>query len=291
MENGPWIHDIDPVAISLGTIPVFGGIGLDLRWYALAYIVGLTVGWLWGMRLARMSPMPIQAEHVDRFFTWAVVGVIVGGRLGAVLFYNPSMLVDDPLGVLQVWNGGMSFHGGVLGVMVAMILFARRCGIPLFSLTDIICAMAPFGIMLGRIANFINGEHWGRLTDVSWAVAFPRSGDVLPRHPSQLYEAAMEGALLFAGLMLAVYAFKGLSRPGLITGLFLMGYAVARGIGEMFRQPEILEAVLPFGTTWGQWLSLPMLLGGIYLARKALTSEPVSESKPTKGKKKAKSTT
>jgi phosphatidylglycerol:prolipoprotein diacylglycerol transferase len=287
MEQGPWIHDIDPVAISLGELPILGGIGLDLRWYALAYIVGLTVGWLWGMRLARMSPQIIQPDHVDRFFTWAVVGVIVGGRLGAVLFYNPAMFVEDPVGVLQIWNGGMSFHGGLLGVMVAMILFARSNKIPLFSLTDIICLVAPFGILLGRIANFINGEHWGRLTDVSWAVAFPRSGDLLPRHPSQLYEAALEGAALLAVLVVVVYAYRGLSRPGLVSGLFLMGYAVARKIGELFREPEILEGVLPFGTTWGQWLSLPMLIGGSYLVYRALKSEPIA-APAAKGKKKAK---
>lgn len=178
----------------------------------------------------------------------------------------------------------MSFHGGILGVTVAMLLFARMNRIPLFSLTDITATVAPFGILLGRIANFINGEHWGRVTDLSWAMAFPRSGDLLPRHPSQLYEAAMEGAILLIVMIVVVRRFNGLSRPGLPTGVFLMGYAVARAVGEVFREPEVLTSVLPFGTTWGQWLSLPMLLGGAWLIHQAIHRPPVAPEKARKGK-------
>lgn len=257
MEFPYWIHDLDPVAISIGPF--------DLRWYALAYMIGLIGGWRWGMKLAENSPLPIEPDHIDRFLTWAVIGVILGGRLGAILFYRPSLFIEDPLEVLMIWNGGMSFHGGLLGVMIAMILFAKFNAIPLFSLTDIICAVAPLGIFFGRITNFINGEHWGRVTDVSWAMGFPRSGDLLPRHPSQLYESVLEGLILLIILMVAIYRFRALTRPGLVTGLFLVGYALARGTAELFREPEAWIDLLPFGTTWGQWLSAPMLIGGVYL--------------------------
>jgi phosphatidylglycerol---prolipoprotein diacylglyceryl transferase len=270
MEQSVWIHDLDPVIFSIGSF--------DLRWYALAYIVGLVVGWRWGMRLAAKSPQAIQPDHVDRFLNWAVIGVIVGGRLGVVLFYHPAAYFADPIQILMVWKGGMSFHGGVLGVLVAMLIFARMNKIPLFSLTDIVCTVAPFGIMLGRIANFINGEHWGRVTDVPWAIAFPHSGDLLPRHPSQLYECAMEGVLLLTILIIVQRRFNGLARPGLQSGVFLIGYACARMAGEIFREPEILMQTLPFGTTWGQWLSLPMLLGGAYLVYRALQQAPMSTS-------------
>lgn len=278
MEQSVWVHDLDPILVSIGP--------LDLRWYALAYIVGLIGGWQWGMRLAEQSPLGIQRDHIDRFLTWAVIGVIVGGRLGAFLFYAPNVFIDDPARILRVWEGGMSFHGGLLGVMVAMILFARVNKIALFSLTDICCAVAPFGIMLGRVANFINGEHWGRVTDVSWAVAFPKSGDLLPRHPSQLYESALEGAILLAVIVFVLRRFDGLSRPGLMSGVFLIGYAVARALGELFREPEVLTTALPFGTTWGQWLSLPMLLGGIYLVWQAVNRDRVV-AQPSKGKAKS----
>ncbi|MEQ8440458.1 MAG: prolipoprotein diacylglyceryl transferase [Alphaproteobacteria bacterium] len=268
MENQIWIHDLDPIMLSIGPV--------DIRWYAMAYIVGLLVGWRLAMRMADRSPMAITPDHLDRFLTWAVVGVIVGGRLGAFLFYRPQVFFDDPAQILRVWEGGMSFHGGLLGVMVAMLLFARTNKVPLFSLTDIVCAVAPFGIMLGRVANFINGEHWGRVTDVSWAIAFPRSGDLMPRHPSQLYECALEGALLFAVLMVVTFRGNGLGRPGLLSGVFLVGYALARMTGEIFREPEVLTQSLPFGTTWGQWLSLPMLLGGLYLIRLAMRRDRVT---------------
>lgn len=280
MEQSVWVHDLDPILVSIGP--------LDLRWYALAYIVGLIGGWQWGMRLADQSPLAIQRDHIDRFLTWAVIGVIVGGRLGAFLFYAPHVFIEDPVRILRVWEGGMSFHGGLLGVMVAMITFARVNKIPLFSLTDICCTVAPFGIMLGRIANFINGEHWGRVTDVSWAVAFPGAGDLLPRHPSQLYEAALEGAILLGVLIFVLRRFDGLSRPGLMSGVFLIGYAIARSTGELFREPEVLTATLPFGTTWGQWLSLPMLLGGVYLVWQAVNRDRVVVKKSGKrGKKPA----
>lgn len=271
MHTPFWIHDIDPVALSIGPF--------DLRWYALSYIVGLLVGWRWGMVLARRSPQEITADHIDRFLTWAVIGVIVGGRLGLFLFYAPSVFITDPLQILQVWHGGMSFHGGLIGVMIGMILFTRNNKIPLFALTDIVSTVAPFGIFWGRIANFINGEHWGRVTDLPWAMGFPKSGDLLPRHPSQLYEAGMEGVLLLTLVCVVVYRFQGYRRPGLTTGFFLTGYALARMVGEIFRDPEVLTHSLPFGTTWGQWLSLPMLLGGLYLIRRALGRPALAQKK------------
>lgn len=261
MENGLWVNNLDPVAFTLGP--------LDIRWYALSYIVGLVGGWYWGMRLTERSPQPITREQIDKFLNWAVVGVIVGGRLGQVLFYAPGYYFANPVEIFMVWHGGMAFHGGMLGVLVAMVLFTRRHAIPLLALTDIICVVAPLGLMLGRIANFINGEHGGRVTDVPWAVAFPTSGDLLPRHPSQLYESALEGGLLLIVMIILVYRYRALARAGLTSGVFLFGYACARMIAELFREPEVLTATLPFNTTWGQWLSLPMLVGGVYLIWRA----------------------
>lgn len=265
--DGFWVHDLDPVALDLGFF--------QIRWYALAYIAGLVIGWRWGMKLAAESPLAIQPDHVDRFLLYAVLGVIVGGRLGQVLFYHPGFYFANPVEILMVWKGGMAFHGGVLGVILAMILFTRFHRIPLFSLTDIVCIAAPIGILLGRVANFINGEHWGRPAEVSWAVIFQGAPDSLPRHPSQLYEAGLEGALVFALVYVALRRFDGLARPGLISGLFLAGYAVARMVGELFRAEEIFVDNLPLDLTWGQVLSLPMLVLGLYLVWRALSRPKV----------------
>ncbi|MBP5858521.1 prolipoprotein diacylglyceryl transferase [Marivibrio halodurans] len=256
-----YIHDLDPVALELGP--------LVIRWYALAYIAGLLIAWRWGMRLARQSPLSIEPVHIDRFLTWAIIAVIIGGRLGQVLFYDPGFYFANPMEILKVWKGGMAFHGGLLGVLVAMLIFVRINRLPLFALTDIVCAGAPIGIFLGRIANFINGEHWGRPADVSWAVIFPRAGPE-PRHPSQLYEAGLEGVGVFLLVLVGLYLLGGLRRPGLISGLFLVGYAVARSVGELFRAPEVPIGDLPAWITYGQILSLPMLLGGLYLVWRAL---------------------
>jgi len=258
---------LDPVAFSFGPLAV--------RWYALAYIAGLLFARWYAMRLAARAPRLLEPRQVDDFLFWAVIGVIVGGRLGHVLFYEPLRFLASPLDILKVWTGGMSFHGGLLGVAAAMVFYARRQRIPLLALADLAAVTAPAGLFLGRVANFINQELWGRVTDVPWAVVFPRAGPE-PRHPSQLYEAALEGLLLFALLALLARHDAVRRRPGLLTGLFLCGYALARGVAEIFREPEILAGALPFATTYGQWLSLPMLLAGLWLARQALV-RPVQD--------------
>lgn len=271
MGDGFYVHDIDPIIFQIGPVAI--------RWYALAYIAGILIGWRYAMALAAKAPGLVKPEDIDGFMVWAVIGIILGGRLGQVIFYHPVHYLSNPSEILQVWKGGMAFHGGLLGVIIAMILYCRSRGLTLLAFTDLIGLVAPIGIGLGRIANFINGEHWGRVTDVSWAVIFSSTGGgAVPRHPSQLYEAALEGLLLFLLLAWLVHARKALWRPGLTTGFFLVGYAVARTIAELYREPEVLTAALPFGTTWGQWLSLPMVLYGAYLIRKAMASPVAAEN-------------
>ena len=269
------VVDFDPVMFN---IPVpFTDLVLPIRWYALSYIVGLLVAWQYCMRLASRPPNLVTPRQIDDFLLWATLGVIVGARLGIVLFYQPGHYLSNPAEILKVWKGGMSFHGGLVGVATAMVVFARRYRIPLLALTDMVCAAAPIGLFLGRLANFVNGELWGRPTDVPWAMIFPNAPDRLPRHPSQLYEATLEGLVLFLVLALLVLGpWKTLRRPGLTTGVFLAGYALGRGFVETMREPDSYIGLLSFGTTWGQWLSLPMLLGGAYLIWRALRREPVA---------------
>ncbi len=248
---------IDPVAVSIGPV--------DIRWYALAYIAGLLLGW-WGLvRLERRTNGPLNARLVDDFFVWAVAGVIVGGRLGYVLFYNPGHYLSNPLDILKVWEGGMAFHGGMLGVVVAIVLFARRNGLHPFILGDRVATIVPIGLFFGRLANFINGELFGRVApDVPWAMVFPHGGPD-PRHPSQLYQAGMEGLILLI-IMLVLYHRDGVrNRPGMLSGVFLAGYATARFIGELFRQPDAHLGFLFAGATMGQLLSVPMFLIGVAL--------------------------
>jgi phosphatidylglycerol---prolipoprotein diacylglyceryl transferase len=253
---------IDPVAISFGP--------LAIRWYALAYIVGLLVGWRYCLALAGRPPYLAARQDVDDFLVWATLGVVLGGRIGYVLFYNPRYYVFHPIEALYVWHGGMSFHGGALGVTIALILFTHRRGIPLFAFSDIITEAIPIGLFFGRIANFINGELYGRPSNVPWAMIFPNGGPV-PRHPSELYEAFCEGILLFV-LLFAAERLGMRRRPGIVTGLFLVGYAVARMAGEFFREPDAQIGFLVFGTTMGQLLSIPVLIAGvliIFWARRA----------------------
>jgi phosphatidylglycerol:prolipoprotein diacylglycerol transferase len=261
--------DFDPVAFQIGP--------LAIRWYALSYVVGLLLAWRYSLRLAKLPPHKVTAEQLDDFLTWAILGVILGARLGFILFYQPGHYLANPAAILKVWQGGMSFHGGLAGVTLGMIIYARRHKIPLLSLTDIIGAAAPIGLFLGRIANFINGELYGRVTDVPWGVIFRHAGD-LPRHPSQLYEAVLEGLVLFAVQAWLIFGpWKTLRRPGLTTGVFIGGYALARMSVEVFRQPDNYigeQGFLLLGTTWGQWLSVPMLLGGAYLVYRAMRRPP-----------------
>ena len=255
----------DPVLIQIGP--------LAIRWYALAYIVGILGGWIYARAIIRAERLwdgkpPLTVVDFDDFILWVTLGIILGGRLGYVLFYNPAHFAQHPLEALQLWKGGMSFHGGFLGCVLAVILFARRRGISILSLGDLTCAVAPIGLFLGRIANFINGELWGRATDVAWAVIFP-GGGLVPRHPSQLYEAALEGLLLLVVLALAIRA-GALKRPGLILGAFMLGYGAFRSFAELFREPDPQLGFLWGGLTMGMLLSLPLILVGAILIWNAM---------------------
>ena len=258
--------DIDPVAIAIGP--------LAIRWYALAFIVGLLAGWWYIGRLLRQPPHIMTRAQLSDFFSWAIVGVIAGGRLGYVSFYQAPYYFENPIEIFFVWQGGMSFHGGLLGVVVAIILFARRRNIPVFALGDLVACAAPIGLLFGRVANFINGELYGRVADVPWAVVFPGGGE-LPRHPSQLYEAALEGLVLFVVMFVLVQFTKIRTRPGLMMGIFLIGYGSARIIVEFFREPDIQIGFLTSGTTLGQWLSVPLLVAGIYFIYRANSHAPL----------------
>jgi phosphatidylglycerol:prolipoprotein diacylglycerol transferase len=256
---------IDPVLISVGPFAI--------RWYALAYVGGIVGGWWLARRVAAAKQYwggvsPMRREDIDDVIVWVALGIVLGGRLGYVLFYNPAYFAANPSEIFVLWRGGMSFHGGFLGTILGLLLFARARGIPLLSILDVAAIVTPIGLFLGRIANFINGELWGRVTDVPWAFVFPGGGPQ-PRHPSQLYEGALEGIVLFAILL---YAWRrgALKYPGLIGGIFVGGYGVARIVSEFFREPDAHIGYLTGGLTMGMLLSLPMLaVGGvaIYLAR------------------------
>ena len=267
-----------------------GGFHLALRWYALAYIAGLVGGWLL-IRAALRTPRlwrgaPVMSEaQLESLLTWVIVGVILGGRIGYVLFYQPGFFLDDPMQILRVWEGGMAFHGGFVGVVVAGILFCRRAGVSMLSTGDMLAMVTPMGLIFGRVANFINAELWGRATDVPWAVGFPGeaalcAGQVCGRHPSQLYEAVLEGVLLGALVLWAVWRGGWLARPGRVMGLFVAGYGVARFVVEFFRQPDAQFVSLgnPLGLAWqiggwgltqGQVLSVPMVAVGLWFLLRA----------------------
>jgi phosphatidylglycerol:prolipoprotein diacylglycerol transferase len=248
---------IDPVALHLGP--------LVIRWYALSYLTGVLLGWwLVGRLNKRLQPPTLSAEAFDDIMVWAIMGIILGGRLGYVLFYKPDYYFANPGQIFMVWQGGMSFHGGLLGVITSMFLFARKFKIPFLAITDLVATVAPIGLFLGRLANFVNGELYGRVTDSPLGMVFPNS-DGQPRHPSQLYEAGLEGVLLFVVLITLATRTRALSRAGTISGLFLIGYACARSTVELFREPDDFIHFLPSWITMGQLLSLPMLIGGLYL--------------------------
>ena len=253
--------NIDPVAFSIGP--------LDVRWYSLGYIVGLLFAIWYGKRLTRNTALwgdnlKTKPEHVDDFLIWATIGIIVGGRIGYVLFYKPSILTGNPLEIFQVWNGGMSFHGGFLGTIVAGYLFTRRNKIPFWQMFDLAAATVPVALFLVRIANFIKGELFGRPTDVPWAMVFPWGGPQ-PRHPSQLYEAALEGIILFTIIQIAIYRFKVLKRTGFASGLFCIGYGTSRIIVEFFREPDAHIGYIANWFTLGMIYSLPMIFAGFWL--------------------------
>jgi phosphatidylglycerol:prolipoprotein diacylglycerol transferase len=259
----------DPVLVSFGPF--------QIRWYALAYIAGILLGWVYSRALIRNErlwggPAPLTLVAFDDFVLWVTLGIILGGRTGYVLFYNPQYFAAHPLEAFELWKGGMSFHGGFVGCVVAVIAFAKKRGLPLLSLGDITCAVAPIGLFLGRLANFVNGELWGRPTDAAWGMIFPTGGP-LPRHPSQLYEATLEGLALL--LLLAICIRLGaLKRPGLIIGIFAVGYAIARSFCELFREPDPQLGFLWGGLTMGMVLSVPLLLAGVGFIVYALRQPP-----------------
>ena len=261
----------DPVAIQIGWFAI--------RWYALAYISGIVIGWIYARSLVKterlwLGPAPVSLLQLDDFILWVTIGIILGGRTGYVLFYNLPFFVDHPREVFELWKGGMSFHGGFMGCVIAVIWFARRNGISILSLGDITTAVGPIGLFLGRIANFINSELWGRAADPSlpWAMIFPNDQMQLARHPSQLYEAGLEGILLFT-ILAVMIRLGALKRPGLILGSFIALYGLARIAGEFFREPDKQLGFLWGQLTMGMLLSVPMVIVGAVLIAWVLRRE------------------
>jgi phosphatidylglycerol:prolipoprotein diacylglycerol transferase len=252
---------IDPVLVEIGPFVI--------RWYALAYITGLLLGWAYIRRLVAMPPHTLNADGVADLLFWTTIGILLGGRLGFVLFYRPDFYLANPLEVLFLWRGGMSFHGGLIGVFAALLWFTHSRKITLLAVTDLVAAAAPIGLFLGRMANFINGELFGRVSEVPWAMVFPGGGP-WPRHPSQIYEAGLEGIALFAILFLLVRYARARQREGLLTGAFLLCYSAFRSMVELVREPDAYLGFLPGGLTMGQTLSFPMALLGVYLVIRSL---------------------
>ena len=251
---------IDPVAIAIGPIAI--------KWYGLAYVTGLLLGWLYIKRLLstdrlwRDGKPPFAANLADDLFVWVALGVVIGGRLGNVLLYEPLHYLNHPLEIFQIWRGGMAFHGGLIGTIVAMWLFARRQRVNALGVMDVVSAAVPFGIFFGRIANFINAEVIGRESDVPWAMVFPGAGP-LPRHPTQLYEAALEGLVLFLILRWMTHARVSLRTPGLTGAVFLTGYGVFRIVCEIFKEDEYRALLGSLPLTSGMAYSIPMVVGGL----------------------------
>ena len=253
---------IDPVAVTIGPFVV--------RWYALAYVVGLLFAALYMKRLVGNPSLwngqepSLSARQIDDLFLWAALGVVLGGRIGYVLFYDPAYFVANPMEALKPWRGGMSFHGGFLGVIVASLLYGRSIGVGADRILDLAAASVPVGLGLGRLANFINGELYGRPSDLPWAMVFPEGGS-LPRHPSQLYEALLEGVVLFAVARIATHRHGALASPGRVAGLFALGYGLSRILIEFVREPDRQIGVAAGFLTRGMLLSLPMLAVGLWL--------------------------
>ncbi len=248
---------LDPVIVQIGP--------LALRWYSLAYIGGIMLAWWYILRLIRKPGAPMSAAHIDSFVTYITLGIILGGRIGYVLFYDFAKYAERPLDALKLWEGGMSFHGALVGVLVAIALFVRAHKLSFLRFCDYVAVTIPFGLCLGRIANFINGELWGSTTTLPWGVIFPDGGP-LPRHPSQLYEAALEGPLLFAILWWLFHKTQARYYPGRIAGAFALFYGLFRFLVEFIREPDsqLTGFAAATGLHMGQWLSLPLILAGLY---------------------------
>lgn len=263
--SGSYLHfadlGLDPVALDLGFF--------QLRWYSLAYIAGIFVGWWYLLKLLDQPGAPMARRHADDLVFYATLGIILGGRIGYILFYQPSILLD-PIQIFRLWDGGMSFHGGVIGVSLGILWMAKKNGLNWLRVHDYVACCVPFGLFFGRIANFINGELWGKPTDVAWGIVFPRTvaGGLDPaRHPSQLYEAALEGIVLLAVLGYMFWRTKARYEPGKLVGTFLLGYGLSRFLVEFYREPDSQFAGTFFENVlhMGQVLTLPMIFGGLYL--------------------------
>ena len=252
--------DLDPVLVAIGPFA--------LRWYALAYMAGIVLGWLYLRRAASWAPAILDREKIDDLLLWATLGIVVGGRLGYALFYKPGYFFDHPLEIFMVWKGGMSFHGGLLGIAFVVARAARAGGAPVLALADRVAMVAPIGLFFGRLANFVNAELYGRPSELPWAVVFPGGGPA-GRHPSQLYEAALEGLLLLVVLAILGRSATLRARHGFLAGVFLGGYGLARGIAELFREPDAHLGFPWGGLTMGQLLCLPMLAAGLVLVARA----------------------
>ncbi|MBA3447592.1 MAG: prolipoprotein diacylglyceryl transferase [Pseudaminobacter sp.] len=262
--------DIDPVIIQIGP--------LAIHWYGLAYIVGILFAFWYAKRLAAQprlwadGVLPMKPEDLDDFLVWAAIGIVAGGRIGYILFYDFARYMDNPLDIFALWQGGMSFHGGFAGTTLAMILFARSRGINIWTMFDVVAAGAPVALGLVRCTNFINSELWGRLTNVPWAFEFPNGGP-FTRHPSQLYEAALEGLILFFVLRFLIYSRLKLKAPGFVAGAFVAGYGASRIFVEFFREPDQQLGYLFGGwLTMGMVLSAPMVLAGVWAMATARTA-------------------
>ncbi len=247
---------IDPVLLQLGPVAI--------RWYSLSYIAGILLGWWYAGYLNKKPPVVFSKKAYDDVLVWVILGIIIGGRLGYILFYNLPHYLQNPAEMLAVWQGGMSFHGGMIGLVTALYFFSRKHKTRFFALTDVVSCVVPIGLGLGRLANFINGELYGRAADVPWAVIFPRGGEI-PRHPSQIYESLLEGALLFLILFIVANFTKAREKEGLISGMFLCLYGIFRAFAEFFREPDSQLGFIFGPLTMGQLLCVPMVLLGIGL--------------------------
>jgi phosphatidylglycerol:prolipoprotein diacylglycerol transferase len=270
----PAVNNQDAIAwTDLGLSPVALDLGFfELRWYSLAYLAGIFIGYWYLLKLIKQPGAPMARRHADDMVFYAALGIILGGRLGYVLFYNPGYYLENPLDILKLWDGGMSFHGGVLGTTLGILYLARKDGLPWLRVHDYVACCVPFGLFFGRLANFVNHELWGAPTNVPWAIRFPEVVAGLtalgpPRHPSQLYEAALEGIVLFAILAWMFWRTEARYQPGKLVGAFIFFYGIFRFAIEFVREPDtqLVEFAQATGLHMGQWLSLPMILGGLYL--------------------------
>ena len=244
----------------------FSVFGFPIRWYALAYLAGIFIGYWYLLKLIAQPGAPMARRHADDFVFYAMLGIIGGGRLGYVLFYNLDNYLADPISIFKLWDGGMSLHGGTIGVIIAIWYMCRREQLNFLRFCDYVACVIPFGLFFGRIANFVNGELWGRPTDVSWAIIFPNSGTMDPRHPSQLYEAGLEGLLMMAILSWLFWRTDARYKPGLLFGVAALDYGIARFLIEFVREPDVQLAWLAqsTGLTMGQWLTMPMIVIGLW---------------------------